>query len=279
MNKSYSHFAVQLSIYLLVLGIGYVDYATGPEIGFSLFYLVPIMLTGWFHYDRKISLKLVPGACALVWLLADIYSGHLYSGAWIPYWNMFTRLGMFLVVSMALARLRAAHANEQALARMDPMTGVYNARYFTELAAKEVSRATRFLEAFSFAYLDVDNFKKVNDTLGHDQGDQLLKTLTKVINDNIRSIDIIARFGGDEFGILFPNTDSVQSLAAMNKIHSLFRQNISPKWKVTLSAGVLTYLKPPRSLDEMVKTADALMYKAKKDGKDQAEYSLVTEST
>ena len=279
MKKFSTHFAVCLSMYLLVLVIGYLDYVTGPEIGFSLFYLVPIMLASWFHYEKKISLILVPVVCAVVWLLADIYSGHHYSGGWIPYWNMSTRLGMFLVISMALSRLRAANASERMLSRIDPMTGVYNTRYFTELVIKEVSRAARFSEKFSFAYLDVDNFKNVNDTLGHAQGDQLLKTLTKVITDNIRNIDIIARFGGDEFGIFFPNTDCAQSVDVMNKIYSVFRQNISAKWKVTLSAGVLTYLTPPGSLDEMVRTADALMYKAKKQGKDQAEYNVVAEST
>jgi diguanylate cyclase (GGDEF)-like protein len=279
MAKLLARFAVCLSIYLLAFVIGYLDYVTGPEIGFSLFYLIPIMLTSWFHYDRKISIFLVPGVCAVVWLFADIYSGHHYSSSWIPYWNMSTRFGMFLVISMTLSRLRAANANERMLSRIDPMTGVYNTRYFTELVTKEISRATRFSEAFSFAYLDVDNFKNVNDTLGHDQGDQLLRTLTRVIKDNIRDIDIIARLGGDEFGILFPKTDSAQSFAVMNKIYSVFRQNISTKWKVTLSAGVLTYLAPPKSLDAMVRSADALMYKAKKEGKDKAAYNLVTEST
>jgi len=279
MNKRLTHFAVCLCIYFLVLVIGYLDYVTGPEIGFSLFYLIPIMLTSWFRYDRRISLILVPVVCAVVWLFADICSGHHYSGIWIPYWNMSTRFGMFLVISMALSRLRAANANERILSRIDPLSGVYNTRYFTELATNEISRAIRFSEVFSFAYLDVDNFKNVNDTFGHNQGDQLLRTLTKVIKDNIRSIDIIARFGGDEFGILFPRTDSAQSYAVMNKIYSVFRQNISAKWKVTLSAGVLTYVTPPTSLDEMVRAADALMYKAKKKGKDQVEYNLVTEST
>jgi diguanylate cyclase (GGDEF)-like protein len=279
MNKRITDFAICLSIYILVFVIGYLDYATGPEIGFSLFYLVPIMLTSWFRYDKKISLVLVPGICAAVWLVADIYSGHRYSASWIPYWNMATRLGMFLVIGVALSRLRAANAHERILARIDPLTGVYNTRYFMELVSKEISRAARFSETFSFAYLDVDNFKSVNDTFGHDQGDQLLKTLTKVIKDNIRTIDIIARFGGDEFGILFPKTDSSQSHVVIDKIYSVFRKSITAEWKVTLSVGVVTYPKPPSNLDEMVRAADALMYQAKRDGKDQAEYRQVSEST
>jgi diguanylate cyclase (GGDEF)-like protein len=276
--KAPRHIAISLSLYLLVFVIGYLDYLTGPEIGFSLFYFIPIMLTSWFHYDRKISLVLIPAMSALAWLLADLYAGHHYSAAWIPYWNMFTRLGMFLVIGTALSRLRAAHASEKMLSRTDPMTGVYNTRYFTELVTKELSRATRFSEAFSFAYLDVDNFKGVNDTLGHDQGDQLLKKLTGAIKDNIRDIDIIVRLGGDEFGVFFPKTDSTQSLAVMNKIFAVLRRNVSARWEVTLSAGVLTYLAPPKSVDEMIRSADALMYKAKRKGKDHAEYHVVTES-
>jgi len=279
MTRPLVRFAIFLSIYLVVFVIGYLDFITGPEIGFSLFYLIPIMLASWFHYDRKVSLILLPGVCAVVWLCADIYSGHHYSRSWIPYWNMSIRLGMFLVISLTLSRLRVAQANEQMLSRIDPMTGVYNTRYFAEIVTKEISRATRFAETFSFVYIDVDNFKSVNDTLGHDQGDQLLKTLTKVIKDNIRDIDIIARLGGDEFGIFLPRTGSTQIPAVMNKIYSVFRQNISNIWKVTLSAGVLTYLTAPSTLNEMVRSADALMYKAKRDGKDKAAYELVAGSS
>jgi diguanylate cyclase (GGDEF)-like protein len=279
MSKPLARFAILLSIYILVLAIGYLDFVTGPEIGFSLFYLIPIVLLSWFQYDRKISTILLPGVCAVIWIIADIYSGHHYSAPWIPYWNMSIRFGIFLVISLTLSRLRVAHANEQMLSRMDPMTGVCNSRYFAELVTKEISRATRFSEAFSFAYLDVDNFKNVNDSLGHDHGDRLLKTFTKVIQDNIRDIDIIARLGGDEFGIFFPKTDSPQSVVVMNKIRLFFRQSITTKWRVTLSAGVVTYLKPPISLDAMVKSADALMYKAKREGKDNIAFELVAEST
>ena len=111
------------------------------------------------------------------------------------------------------------------------------------------------------------------------QPDMQIATLRKVVRALVGDIDIIARFGGDEFGILFPKTDSSQSCVVMNKIYSVFRQSISAKWKVTLSAGVVTYVTPPISLDEMVRAADALMYKAKKEGKDQAEYNLASEST
>ena len=84
-------------------------------------------------------------------------------------------------------------------ARIDPLTGVFNSRYFAELAFKEISRSSRFSEPFTFAFVDVDNFKNVNDSHGHHQGDELLKTMTKSIRSRIRDIDIMASLGGDEF--------------------------------------------------------------------------------
>ena len=136
----------------------------------------------------------------------------------------------------------------------------------------------RFSEPFTFAFVDVDNFKNVNDSHGHHQGDELLKTMTKSIRSRIRDIDIMARLGGDEFGILLPRTDQEESRFVMEKVYSIFREGISSKWKVTLSAGVITFVKPPKSLDEMIKAADALMYSAKKDGENKAAYATIRES-
>jgi diguanylate cyclase (GGDEF)-like protein len=264
---------------LLVPLIGYLDLITGAEIGFSVFYLVPIMMAGWYHYDRKVSPILIPAMSAAAWLLADMYSGHRYSSQWIQFWNMSIRLIMFSIIGVALSRLRTSQVKADMLSRTDPLTGVLNSRYFNELAAKEINRLLRYSEPLSFAYFDIDNFKNINDKLGHHQGDQLLKELALIVKGNIREIDVFARFGGDEFGILFPRTDIQQSRAAIGKILSLFRDNVSEKWPVTLSAGVITYLVPPKSVDEMVRLADSLMYKAKRRGKDNVEYSIHNELT
>jgi diguanylate cyclase (GGDEF)-like protein len=266
---------VYVGLYLLLLAVGWLDFITGPEIGFSLFYVIPIMLGGWYYYESRATALVLPILAAIVWLLADFFSKHAYSSPWIPYWNSFLRLGVFLIVGQAISRLRRAHSNEQALSRSDPLTGVYNARYFAELVSREISRAARFSEPLSFAYFDVDNFKTVNDTLGHAQGDELLHVLTGAVRAHIRDIDIIARLGGDEFGILFPRTDSDQARAVMSKVDAIVRQDLSARWNVTLSAGVITFRTPPKSWDEMVKAADALMYKAKRGGKDKTAFDTV----
>jgi diguanylate cyclase (GGDEF)-like protein len=260
---------------LLVLAIGYLDYLTGPEIGFSLFYVAPVMLVSWYLYKSRVWAVAIPVLSAAVWLLADIFSGHQYSSPWIAWWNMAIRLGIFLVIGLTVSRLRLSNANEKVLSRTDALTGAVNSRYFAELAAREISRSTRSSEPFTFAYLDVDNFKTINDSLGHAQGDELLQTMTEAIRARIRDIDIIARLGGDEFGLLLPRTDAAQAAAVMDKVSAVFRESIATRWNVTLSAGVLTFRRPPAGSDEMVKAADALMYRSKREGKDRASFEVV----
>ncbi len=274
-NQPVVRTALHVGIYLLVLVVGYLDWVTGPEIGFSLFYVVPIMLAGWYYYEQRVTVIVLPFLCAVVWLAADILSAHQYSSPWIGYWNSFIRLGMFFIIGETLSRLRQAHAKEQVLARIDPLTGACNARYFAELVSLEISRAARFAEPFSFAYIDLDNFKSVNDTFGHDGGDALLKTLVSAIRGRIRDIDVIARLGGDEFGLLFPEAEADAAGTIMQKVEALVRESVAPRWGVTFSAGVITFRTPPATMDEMVRKADALMYAAKRSGKDQAAFEVV----
>jgi diguanylate cyclase (GGDEF)-like protein len=264
--------AACVGLYLLVLAIGWADFVTGTEIGFSLFYVAPIMLVSWHFHRSRVCPIATPCLSAAVWLLAELFAGHQYSGAWIPYWNGFIRLGMFLVIGIIVARLRMSNAHEKALSRVDTLTGAVNSRFFAELASREISRSARSAEPLSFVYLDVDNFKTVNDSLGHDQGDALLRTLIEAIRSRTRDIDVVARLGGDEFGILLPRTGSAQARVVVDKVRAVVQQVVSGRWNVTLSAGVITWRTPPESCDAMVKAADALMYGAKREGKDRVAF-------
>jgi diguanylate cyclase (GGDEF)-like protein len=264
-----------ISFYLLVPIIGYLDFITGPEIGFSLFYLMPVFLASWFNYEEKVSVYAIPVLAALAWVVADLGAGPRYSMSWIPYWNMFIRLTIFVLMAGILSRLRVSIHHEEELARIDPLTGVFNSRHFAELALKEISRSARFGEPLTFVFIDVDNFKTVNDTRGHDQGDELLRTMAQLISRRVRDIDILARLGGDEFGILLPKTDQKKSHAVMEKIYSIFDESVAARWPVSLSAGVATFTYPPENLDAMIKAADTLMYDAKRSGKNKARYAVI----
>lgn len=275
MKRPFTRAAFYAGIYLLLFLVGYLDYVTGPAISMSLFYFGPIMLGSWYFYERRVSAFILPALSAAVWLAADLLAGDGRAATWIPYWNMSARLGMFLVISLTVSRLREAHAHEQLLSRTDALTGAFNSRYFEELVKSEISRSARFAEPFSFVYFDLDNFKAVNDTMGHDEGDTLLLTLTQAVRANIRGTDVMARLGGDEFGILFPRTGPAQCQAIMEKLSSLVTKSLSGRWPVTLSVGAITFRTPPAGWDEMVKAADELMYRAKKSGKDKIAFDVV----
>jgi len=267
--------ALYVGILLLLALVGYLDYITGPEISMSLFYFAPIMLGGWFFYRARISAILVPILAAGIWLAADLLGGTPVAGTWIEYWNALIRLGMFLVVSIMISRLREANAREQVLSRTDALTGAFNSRYFEEAVHAEIVRAARYSEPFSFVYFDLDNFKTVNDTLGHDQGDALLRALTGAVRAHVRETDVMARLGGDEFAILFPRTGPDQCRSIVDKVVSVISSEIGSRWPVTLSAGALTFRTPPSSWDEVVKAADLLMYRAKNEGKDRVAFDVV----
>jgi len=111
------------------------------------------------------------------------------------------------------------HLRLEKQAITDGLTGLYNHRYLQERLIEEVSKADRYKLPLSFIMIDIDNFKKLNDTYGHPQGDKVLKELSNIMLDCTRTnIDIVARYGGEEFFIVFPNTPFPQVLAAANRL-------------------------------------------------------------
>lgn len=256
----------------LVMLLGVIDHLTGYEISFSIFYLLPVALVSWFN--KRNYAVIVSILSAATWLWADIISGHTYSHLAIPVWNSIMRLGFFLMTAFSLTAIKKLLEKEQTFARIDFLTGVANSRAFYDYATIEIDRSVRFSRPFTIAYIDIDNFKQVNDMLGHSQGDNLLQSVAKTIKDNTRSIDIVSRLGGDEFAILFPETNEEKAKTALNKVQtellSIVKNN---NWPVTFSIGAVTCYKSCK-LDELVKEADNLMYAVKKSGKNRIEYKI-----
>lgn len=260
-------------ILLLIIVIGLIDYATGWEVSFSVFYLLPVMLAAWFSLRWFSLVSAFLGAIA--WLLADMTAGHAYSYPLIPYWNASVRLGFFLVSVYILWNLKVALEKEKELARTDPLTEVANVRAFFEAVTLEISRARRYNRHLTLAYMDIDDFKTVNDNAGHSTGDSILRLIAATIKNNLRVTDIIARMGGDEFSILLPETgqESVQTvLERVQKRLLGILKNIG--YPVTFSIGVVTYETPPDSVDEIIRAADKLMYISKSHGKNTIKYEV-----
>jgi diguanylate cyclase (GGDEF)-like protein len=177
---------------------------------------------------------------------------------------------------LILTKLKRAMDNHKALGRTDPLTAVPNRRAFYDLAEMELNKARRYQKPLSVLYVDIDNFKHINDRMGHHAGDALLCCAAKMIKSNIRAIDIIGRFGGDEFVVLLAETgpESVALVARKlkDKLSNLMQNN---NWPVTFSIGAVTFESPPDSVEQLIIAADGQMYKAKQNGKNRIHYKVM----
>ncbi|MCX8146148.1 MAG: diguanylate cyclase [Azovibrio sp.] len=178
-------------------------------------------------------------------------------------------------VEAAEARIEALEKELEAtsqLIRHDQLTGILNRRGLEEICDKEIARASRHASPLCLALLDIDNFKKLNDSLGHAAGDEALIHLARVVRDTLRPQDTAARLGGEEFVLIFPDTDLAQAAIAMTRVQReltrRFFMHDNQKILITFSAGV-TQMQPGDSRDSMLKRADAAMYEAKKSGKNR----------
>jgi diguanylate cyclase (GGDEF)-like protein len=259
--------------FTLVACFGVIDYLTGKEISITLFYLIPIFLVVWFA-DERLGL-VISAVSAITWFLTDFANSRNYSNITIYVWNTLIRLGFFIVGSRLLSELKKALRANQLLARVDYVTGAVSVRYFYELVQTEVSRSQRSKRPLTLAYIDLDNFKAINDRLGHITGDKVLRVITESVQRHIRPSDIFARLGGDEFILLLPETGAEEVRQVLARIHlSLVNEMLRYGWVVTFSIGVVTFNQLPRSVDEMVKIADDVMYSVKTTTKNGVRYHI-----
>jgi diguanylate cyclase (GGDEF)-like protein len=268
LSKQSKQFHTAVGFFLIAV-VGIIDYLTGSEISFSIFYLIPVSLTAWFVGTN--TGYLISFAGAITWLIADLMAAKPYSHSLIPYWNAIVRVGFFLSVVLLLDSLK----REQYFARVDFLTEVKNRRDFFMLSDIEINRARRYNRPFTVAYIDIDNFKIINDRHGHNTGDTLLKVVAKTIKTNIRTTDTVARLGGDEFAVLLPETGTESAKnVGRNLNEKLLKKMKERKWPVTFSVGVVTFISPPDSIDEMIRNVDRVMYSAKDSGKNLIKYEV-----
>lgn len=159
------------------------------------------------------------------------------------------------------------------MAFRDALTGVYNRRYFDHEIQMEMQRTQRYGKSISLAFIDIDNFKLVNDHHGHQVGDLVLQGLAHILQQQMRNTDILARYGGEEFVIIFPETMESQAVDVLNRIIKLVRdqpiiQNEGLDFYITISAGLAEW-KKGMSGSDWIQLADEALYKAKQKGRDQ----------
>lgn len=164
----------------------------------------------------------------------------------------------------------------QQLSIYDGLTEAYNRRYFTVRFFEEFDRAKRFSLNMSFLMIDVDHFKKINDTYGHLVGDAVLKEIAEIIRQNIREIDSLARFGGEEFSVILPETDKMAAVVVGERIRSKIAQQIIKAFdetlSVTISIGVGNYPQNTLYPDVLMEMADKALYQAKFSGRNKVQW-------
>jgi diguanylate cyclase (GGDEF)-like protein len=161
----------------------------------------------------------------------------------------------------------------QTLAAVDPLTGLYNRRQFESLARAELGRSQRYMRPCSFLMIDIDHFKQVNDTFGHEMGDWVLKTVATILATARREADVVARFGGEEFVIMLPETTPEAAAMVAERIRSMVAANSmaieDATLNVTISAGVGEVTASSASIEAVLRDADRALYEAKQTGRNR----------
>lgn len=268
----------QSLVFWLVTGLisagllGVLDWLTGNEITIGLFYLIPIVSVTW-AVNRRAGL-LLSVLSALILLAAERAAGDTYSHPIIYFWNTLIRASFFVIFTYLVAELHRAQREERVAARTDYVTGVVNARYFNELLQLEVERIRRYPHPVTVVFIDIDNFKLVNDLFGHKMGDEVLRVIADELKAQLRSTDRIARLGGDEFALLLPSARQVDAEVVVSKVHTHLRSEMRRRnLPVTFSMGAVTCVVPPYSAEQIINMADELMYEVKNSTKDDVRFT------
>lgn len=265
---------VRAALFAVIAGTCYADYVTGPDIGFSLFYLVPIAMTAWY-LDRTSAL-VAAGAASVAWLVAELAWG--LEDLVIVAWNGLTRVVIYTSHAFLIARVREDRlemeriiSHEKMLARTDSTTSLANSRAFIESLERRTNPLVATGSPVAIIYIDLDNFKSINDTYGHSTGDSVLARVGELIRSLTSADGLAARVGGDEFAILLPDTTAAEANAFANQILEGVDQigREYPDARLGTSAGIVICTGPQCEAEKLITSADAAMYEAKEQGKNR----------
>lgn len=171
--------------------------------------------------------------------------------------------------------LLEANKKLRELAYRDGLTGLYNHRYFQEILEREIKRARRYKKPLSLLMIDIDHFKKINDTYGHLHGDEVLKGLAQIFSESIRACDYAARYGGEEFSIILPETPLNGALNVAERLRQRVKNTpivlADQEIRVTISIGLAAYENTQIEItrSQLISLADKALYQSKMAGRDR----------
>ncbi len=269
--------------------VGWLDLVTGLQLSVSPFYLVPIAIAAWWLGPAPAALAAL--ACVVSAAYAEYKWPHDFP-LLVSVWNTFARAFVFGGVAALLLHVKAhqehlasardqledALALEHAVGRTDGLTGLANRRCFIEALESAVKRRANDL---AVAYLDLDNFKTVNDRYGHAAGDALLSTLAIHIGRAVRESDLAARLGGDEFAVIFHRANPAVVRGVLERLLTVVEEATChlPEVRVGLSIGVVHFRHAPGRIEDLLHQADRAMYRAKRTGKGRVVTEWATDAT
>jgi diguanylate cyclase (GGDEF)-like protein len=257
-------FAFAICFATIVL-LGMLRAQTDGEFTFASLALIPVLIVTWIA-GRWPGLAMAFLATSM-WLMTDFIFGHIFSAIWIPWLNAFVRLANYSLVVFLAATVRRQLQREHEYASSDAMTGLSNRRAFMDVGISEVERARRYNSHLAVVFLDLDDFKKLNDSKGHHIGDAALKATADALTSATRSNDCVSRLGGDEFAVIFPEIGYEDAILAGQKMFSAVNAALANFPPAKGSVGVAWFEKVDRTFPEMIEEADKLMYAVKTSGK------------
>ena len=184
--------------------------------------------------------------------------------------ELVARAQVHLKIKHLQDELRQKNALLVELSTTDSLTKIYNRRHFLELARKEFERSSRMGLQLTMLILDVDHFKTINDTYGHQAGDEVLLAVCKVVDNSLRDYDIFGRYGGDEFTIIFPQTELVQSMKVAERLENSVQElkiECVKNHHLSLCGGLAAKTSMHKDLESLIKVADEALYRAKQTGR------------
>jgi diguanylate cyclase (GGDEF)-like protein len=252
---------------LLTLLVYWGNVATPPDARLGILYIIPVLLVTW---TDGLVWGVVFGVASIA--LRETVAWDQMPATTALGWRIANSVAYVAVVAVAMAGLQTLRRSQAQLAQLviqDQLTNVLNARAFSERLNQELDRNRRYPRPLALLYMDLDNFKVINDTHGHQTGDAVLRLVADAMRSSVRQADIVGRLGGDEFAVLMPETDAPLADAAAKRLVEGLRTVFKGTPNVTASIGVVSCTATDASTDDLLRRADQAMYDAKKMGKDR----------